>query len=184
MRKAACWSILLLLLLTTTATSCEEDEWPDEEYPLCSVTGMSVSHWDNTGVMPQLPNQNKIAKEAYLMEILLTTDGIYDDWKYSMLPALQDSIAKINIYTIHPLNQEYPADADITSCFKEYPLSLKNKIDDSTVRGYPITHLKAASSLYKALFAVPDAGTHQFRVVLTFTSGLTMEAESKPIELY
>ncbi len=180
MKKNITQILLVFFYLIATATSCEEEIEPIP----CSATGVSIRHWDNAGQAPQTPSEGKIKKEAYLLEVAITTDSEYYGDSYRTQPILEDPIKKVSLYTLNRLNEEYPAALEITTCFKEYPLYMKNKINDYTLRKQEIDYVKPQCSLFKALFALPEVGTHQFRVVLTLASGATLEAESEPIELY
>ncbi|MGJ1016357.1 DUF5034 domain-containing protein [Bacteroides salyersiae] len=99
MKKHPLLLFFLLIFLITTSTTCENYDY-EETYVPCTLTGVEVYSWDNAGAEPQVPIEQKIKKEAYLLEIRLLSNagtqpkqGITNN-TYK----LKDGIVKINIY--------------------------------------------------------------------------------------
>ena len=98
---------------------------------------------------------------------------------------LEDGIVKINIYTEEPFNNDFQKEADVTSCFQDYPARLtKYQIRDYTNQGDTIQYVTPVNQIFKALLVTPQAGTHSFRVVLTTANGDKIERKITPVTLY
>jgi len=96
---------------------------------------------------------------------------------------LEDGIIKLDINTVNALNQDYPAGADIRTCFENYPRMVEQGIGDYTQKGDTID-LMTGSKIYLALRTIPQAGLHSFKVTLTLASGKKIEKETAPIALF
>lgn len=190
MKKHFLQIFALLLLVTSTAITCE-DEYPDAliEVP-CTLEDVKLVHWDNAGELPKEPIENRIPKEAYILEICLSTaeaddetDSYYDS--HYTRHVLSDGIQKIQIFTETALTEEFPAGTDVTSCFYDYPKTVNQyQQTDYTARGGVIWHVDKTNRIYKALMTIPQAGKYRFRVLLTMESGATVERISESVILY
>lgn len=188
MKKHSLQLLMFLAFLCTTAMTCDDynDDIESKRIP-CVLTGIQVYSWDNAGEIPQVPTEQKIKKEAYILEIRLTSDAgtqpveeIYDS-NYK----LEDGIVKIDIYTEEALNNDFPKDANVTSCFQDYPARLtRYQIKDCTNQGDTIQYVNSVNQIFKALLVTPQTGTHSFRVVLTTANGEKIERKTTPVTLY
>ena len=83
-------------------------------------------------------------------------------------------------------NEEFPAGAEVTSCFYDYPKTfVKDQQTDYTVNGGVISMIDEVNKIYKALLTIPQSGGEfRFRVVLTMESGEAVERLSDPVTFY
>lgn len=189
MKKHLIRLLLSLLFLVGTAMSCDEEPAIPTDIP-CILKDVELYHWDNAGELPKEPAENKIPKEAYILEIRLLTevveDGVesYYDNHFTQ-HILSDAIKKIQIFTETAFNDKFPRGAEVTSCFYDYPKIIDNyQQTDYTVDGGSIWRVDKTNRIYKALIIIPQPGEYHFRVVLTKESGETIERVSEPISLY
>lgn len=192
MKKYLTQLILSLLFLVVTAMTCDEQEVVEPINVPCTLQEVELYHWDNAGEKPKEAVENKVLKEAYILEIRLLTDAgekdpeSYEAGRY-LCHVLSDGIKKIQIFTETVFNEELPEGAEMTSCFYNYPKSIdKDQLTDLTVSGLVIsTYIDKVNKVYKALLTVPQSGgEYRFRVVLTMESGETVERVSDPVTLY
>lgn len=189
MEKRLTRLLLLWLFLMVTATTCEDVPEPPKEV-LSRIKDIELRNWDNAGELPEKPVDNKVPKEAYLLEICLLTEEIddnresyYDD--YSIQHVLSDAVEKIQIFTVTDFNEKFPKGSDVTSCFSEYPKQIDTyQRADYTAQGGVISSVDKTNRIYKALMTIPAPGEYCFRVLLTMESGEIMERVSEPITLY
>ena len=89
-------------------------------------------------------------------------------------------------FTETAFNEEFPAGAEVTSCFYDYPKTfVKDQQTDYTVNGGVISMIDEVNKIYKALLTIPQSGGEfRFRVVLTMESGETVERLSDPVTFY
>lgn len=176
---------ILLIFLICVAMTCDDGEMTPTTYVPCKLIDVQLNHWDNTGEHPEIVTTDRIKKEAYLLEIALESDAVENNSLDAPVPRLEDGIVKVNIFTVSPFNENLLEGSNISSCFQSYPIIMPNIMYDSTLRGDTIQYFETATkSIYKALMVVPQAGTHQFRVVLTTALGKIIEKISEPIILY
>lgn len=181
--------LLSLLFLVFTAMTCDDDEPIETVKVSCTIDDVTLHHWDNAGEYPK-PAELKVPKEAYLLEICVSTEisedesVSFDDGSY-LSYVLSDEIKKISIFTDAAFNENLPAGAEVTSCFYNYPKTISdNQQSDYTADGQAISYVEQINRMYKALLTVPQPGKYRFRVVLTMESGETIERISEPITLY
>ena len=67
--------LLSLLFLVVTAMTCDEQDWAEPIDISCTLKEVELYHWDNAGEKPKEAVDNKVLKEAYMMEIRLLTDA-------------------------------------------------------------------------------------------------------------
>ena len=177
MKKHLTQLLLSLLFLVVTAMTCDEQDWAEPIDVPCTLKEVELYHWDNAGEKPKEAVDNKVLKEAYMMEIRLLTDAG---------DVLSDGIKKIQIFTETAFNEEFPAGAEVTSCFYDYPKTfVKDQQTDFTVNGGVISMIDEVNKIYKALLTIPQSGGEfRFRVVLTMESGETVERLSDPVTFY
>ena len=66
---------------------------------------------------------------------------------------------KIQIFTETAFNEEFPAGAEVTSCFYDYPKTfVKDQQTDYTVNGGVISMIDEVNKIYKALLTIPQSG--------------------------
>ena len=161
MKKHLTQLLLSLLFLVVTAMTCDEQDWAEPIDVPCTLKEVELYHWDNAGEKPKEAVDNKVLKEAYMMEIRLLTDAGEKD-------------------------PESPAGAEVTSCFYDYPKTfVKDQQTDFTVNGGVISMIDEVNKIYKALLTIPQSGGEfRFRVVLTMESGETVERLSDPVTFY
>ena len=99
MKKHPLLLFFLLIFLITTSTTCENYDY-EETYVPCTLTGVEVYSWDNAGAEPQVPIEQKIKKETYLLKSgLLSNAGTQPKQDITNNTyKLKDGIVKINIY--------------------------------------------------------------------------------------
>ena len=108
MKKHPLLLFFLLIFLITTSTTCENYDY-EETYVPCTLTGVEVYSWDNAGAEPQVPIEQKIKKETYLLKIRLFSnagtqpkqDITNNTYKLKVKTILGNTFAiivKINIY--------------------------------------------------------------------------------------
>ena len=171
--------------------TCDEQDLAEPIDISCTLKEVELYHWDNAGEKPKEALDNKVLKEAYMMEIRLLTDaGEKDQESYDadhyLRHVLSDGIKKIQIFTETAFNEEFPAGAEVTSCFYDYPKTfVKDQQTDYTVNGGVISMIDEVNKIYKALLTIPQSGGEfRFRVVLTMESGETVERLSDPVTFY
>lgn len=182
--------LVSLLFLVFTAMTCDESE-PIEPVTIpCTIDDVTLHHWDNAGEYPKEPIELKVRKEAYLLEICISTkisedESVSDDDSHNVSYVLSDEIKKISIFTDAAFNENFPAGAEVTSCFYNYPKTINdNQKTDRTAYGETISYIRQINRIYKALLTVPQAGEYRFRVMLTMASGETIERISEPVTLH
>jgi len=174
-------TILVLAIFLGMGCDCE-GYWDEEpEYKSCRLTDVQLHHMNNEGKQLIEATSTGVKKEAYLLRIDLITDSLLSTYNYDFYK-LEDGIIKLNINTVNALNQDYPAGADVTTCFKNYPGQTELQIWDSTQKGDTIDVI-TGSKIYLALRTIPKAGSHSFRVTLTLASGRKIERETTPVIL-
>lgn len=190
MKKHYSLLLLSLLFLVFTAMTCDEGEPTESIKVSCAIDDVTLHHWDNAGEYPEKSAELKVPKEAYLLEICVSTEITedesvsYDDSRYVSY-VLSDEIKKISIFTDAAFNETFPAGAEVTSCFYNYPKTISdNQQTDYTANGDTIYYVGQTNRIYKALLTVPQPGEYRFRVVLTMESGETIERISEPVTLY
>lgn len=114
MKKHLTQLLLSLLFLVVTAMTCDEQDWAEPIDVPCTLKEVELYHWDNAGEKPKEAVDNKVLKEAYMMEIRLLTDaGEKDpeshDADHYLRHVLSDGIKKIQIFTETAFNEEFPA---------------------------------------------------------------------------
>jgi len=189
MKKHLIRLLLSLLFLIGTAMSCEDEPAMPIDIP-CALKEVELYHWDNTGELPKEPVENRIPKEAYVLEIRILTEVVedeiesyYDDHYTQHI--LSDAIEKIQIFTETAFNEKFPKGADVTACFYDYPKVIDNyQQTDYTSQGGSILYVDKTNRIYKALMTIPQPGEYRFRVLLTRKSGETIERISEPVSLY
>lgn len=67
--------LLSLLFLVVTAMTCDEQDLAEPIDISCTLKEVELYHWDNAGEKPKEALDNKVLKEAYMMEIRLLTDA-------------------------------------------------------------------------------------------------------------
>jgi len=170
MKKHLTQLLLSLLFLVVTAMTCDEQDWAEPIDVPCTLKEVELYHWDNAGEKPKEAVDNKVLKEAYMMEIRLLTDaGEKDPESYDadhyLRHVLSDGIKKIQIFT--------------ETAF------VKDQQTDYTVNGGVISMIDEVNKIYKALLTIPQSGGEfRFRVVLTMESGETVERLSDPVTFY
>ena len=122
MKKHLTQLLLSLLFLVVTAMTCDEQDWAEPIDVPCTLKEVELYHWDNAGEKPKEAVDNKVLKEAYMMEIRLLTDaGEKDPESYDadhyLRHVLSDGIKKIQIFTETAFNEEFPAGAEVTPAF-------------------------------------------------------------------
>ena len=75
MKKHLTQLLLSLLFLVVTAMTCDEQDWAEPIDISCTLKEVELYHWDNAGEKPKEAVDNKVLKEAYMMEIRLLTDA-------------------------------------------------------------------------------------------------------------
>ena len=75
MKKHLTQLLLSLLFLVVTATTCDEQDLAEPIDISCTLKEVELYHWDNAGEKPKEALDNKVLKEAYMMEIRLLTDA-------------------------------------------------------------------------------------------------------------
>ena len=103
MKKHLTQLLLSLLFLVVTAMTCDEQDWAEPIDISCTLKEVELYHWDNAGEKPKEAVDNKVLKEAYMMEIRLLTDaGEKDpeshDADHYLRHVLSDGIKKIQIF--------------------------------------------------------------------------------------
>ena len=182
--------LLSLLFLVFTAMTCDDSEPMETVKVSCVIGDVSLRHWDNAGEYPKEPTEFKVPKEAYLLEICISTeitedDPVSYDDSHNVSYVLSDEIKKISIFTDAAFNKNFPAGAEVTSCFYDYPKTIRdNQQTDYTAYGKTISYVRQTNRIYKALLTVPQPGEYRFRVVLTMESGETIEKISEQVTLY
>ena len=104
MKKHLTQLLLSLLFLVVTAMTCDEQDLAEPIDISCTLKEVELYHWDNAGEKPKEALDNKVLKEAYMMEIRLLTDaGEKDPESYDadhyLRHVLSDGIKKIQIFT-------------------------------------------------------------------------------------
>ena len=69
MKKHLTQLLLSLLFLVVTAMTCDEQDWAEPIDVPCTLKEVELYHWDNAGEKPKEAVDNKVLKEAYMMEI-------------------------------------------------------------------------------------------------------------------
>ena len=113
MKKHLTQLLLSLLFLVVTAMTCDEQDLAEPIDIPCILKEVELYHWDNAGEKPKEAVDNKVLKEAYMMEIRLLTDaGEKDPESYDadhyLRHVLSDGIKKIQIFTETAFNEEFP----------------------------------------------------------------------------
>lgn len=75
MKKHLTQLLLSLLFLVVTAMTCDEQDLAEPIDISCTLKEVELYHWDNAGEKPKEAVDNKVLKEAYMMEIRLLTDA-------------------------------------------------------------------------------------------------------------
>lgn len=75
MKKHLTQLLLSLLFLVVTAMTCDEQDLAEPIDISCILKEVELYHWDNAGEKPKEALDNKVLKEAYMMEIRLLTDA-------------------------------------------------------------------------------------------------------------
>ena len=75
MKKHLTQLLLSLLFLVVTAMTCDEQDLAEPIDISCTLKEVKLYHWDNAGEKPKEALDNKVLKEAYMMEIRLLTDA-------------------------------------------------------------------------------------------------------------
>lgn len=75
MKKHLTQLLLSLLFLVVTAMTCDEQDLAEPIDISCTLKEVELYHWDNAGEKPKEALDNKVLKEAYMMEIRLLTDA-------------------------------------------------------------------------------------------------------------
>ena len=113
MKKHLTQLLLSLLFLVVTAMTCDEQDLAEPIDISCTLKEVELYHWDNAGEKPKEALDNKVLKEAYMMEIRLLTDaGEKDPESYDadhyLRHVLSDGIKKIQIFTEQLLMKNFP----------------------------------------------------------------------------
>lgn len=113
MKKHLTQLLLSLLFLVVTAMTCDEQDLAEPIDISCTLKEVELYHWDNAGEKPKEALDNKVLKEAYMMEIRLLTDaGEKDPESYDadhyLRHVLSDGIKKIQIFTETALMKNFP----------------------------------------------------------------------------
>jgi hypothetical protein len=175
-------TILVLAIFLGMGFECD-GYWDEEpEYKSCKLIDFQLHHMNNEGKEPVEATSTGIKKEAYMLRIDLITDSLLSNYNYPNYK-LEDGIIKLDINTVNTLNQDYPAGADIRTCFENYPRTVEQGIGDYTQKGDTID-IMTGSKIYLALRTIPQAGLHSFKVTLTLASGKKIEKETVPIALF
>ncbi|NDV65642.1 DUF5034 domain-containing protein [Bacteroides sp. 224] len=176
--------ICLLVMLVCTAMTCDEGFEYEPVYYEAFLEKVSLFHLNNEGEKIIISDTDPIKKEAYMLRIQLEIKEIENPESDYATYKLNPEISSIKIYTLNNFTAEHPAGSDISKCFADYPLSLKEAMDDPTSEGLNIqTFSGKLRNLYKALRVVPFAGDHQFRVEITQTNDEIIEITSSTITL-
>ncbi len=190
MKKHLTKLILLSLFLTGTATQCGDDtNLVPNDIP-CLLKEVELFHWDNAGELPAEPLGSRIPKEAYMLEIRISTEIAEDEvesyYSHSYTRyVLSDPIEKIQIFTETAFNESFPTGADVTACFSDYPKTIDgDQLRDYTANGTPILGVDKTNRIFKTLMTIPQPGEYRFRVLLTTESGETIERVSESVSLY
>ncbi|MCD8032033.1 MAG: DUF5034 domain-containing protein [Bacteroides sp.] len=162
---------------------CHDDD--PEMIPIpATLTGVELTHLDNTGEVPVLSQEHRVKAEAYLLCIRLIIDtGPYESDSFFNIPTFIDAISKIDIYARSDSETDQTSGTLVSDRFKDYPLALEDQLYDVTSTGELLTQCKQ-TSLYKAMLYPLAPGRYTFRVVCTLVSGKTVEADSTPVEFY
>lgn len=185
MKKHNLLLLVSLLFWVATAMTCEGER--DERIEIqCVVKDITLHHWDNAGEFPVEAIEAKILKEAYLLDICVWAEITDDESNadrdnFYAFNVLSDDIKKISIFTDVDFNEKYPAGAEVTSCFSDYPKAMEGyQQTGDTANEESILYKR----IHKALLTTPQPGEYRFRVVLTLESGETIEQVSEPVTLY
>ena len=113
MKKHLTQLLLSLLFLVVTAMTCDEQDLAEPIDISCTLKEVKLYHWDNAGEKPKEALDNKVLKEAYMMEIRLLTDaGEKDPESYDadhyLRHVLSDGIKKIQILRKRLLMKNFP----------------------------------------------------------------------------
>ena len=68
MKKHLTQLLLSLLFLVVTAMTCDEQDWAEPIDVPCTLKEVELYHWDNAGEKPKEAVDNKVLKEAYMMD--------------------------------------------------------------------------------------------------------------------
>ncbi|MBD3590692.1 DUF5034 domain-containing protein [Bacteroides sp. GM023] len=185
MKKHNLLLLVSLLFWVATAMTCDDEDYESIAIQ-CVAKDITLHHWNNAGEFPVEAIEAKIPKEAYILDVCVWAE-IADDESNSnrdnfyAFNVLSDNIKKVSIFTDIDFNEKYPAGAEVTSCFSDYPKAMAGyqKTDD-TAHGEDILYER----IHKALLTTPQPGEYRFRVVLTLESGETIEQVSEPVTLY
>ena len=69
MKKHLTQLLLSLLFLVVTAMTCDEQDWAEPIDVPCTLKEVELYHWDNAGEKPKEALDNKVLKEAYMMQM-------------------------------------------------------------------------------------------------------------------
>ncbi|MCC8186125.1 MAG: DUF5034 domain-containing protein [Bacteroides sp.] len=148
------------------------------------LTGVELTHMDNTGEVPVLSQEHRIKAEAYMLCIRLIIDTeLYESDPFFYIPTFTDAISNIEIYALSESETDQTSETLVSDRFKDYPLALEDQLYDATSAGELLTQCKH-TSIYKVLLHPLATGRYTFRVVCTLASGKTVEANSTPVEFY
>lgn len=186
MKKHLLHLLFGVLFFLCAAMSCEEGTSVDRESFSGALVDFELTHLDNAGERPQSVTDGRVKKEAYVMKISLLSEpeentSSIDKTRLEYL--LTDPIVNIRIFTETNFSEKYPAGADVSSLFYNYPRHMgTGQIADNDGS---IKRAGETSCLFKALVTAPaQSGTYCFRVKLIFKSGDSMEKTTEPLVLY
>lgn len=184
MKKVIILTLSLLAILFLY--SCAKD---DDHYDLKIISGYvestKVEPMNNGATHPSVSKNNKYPKDAFMLAINVTLDSFAWGGGEWIAADLADPITAIRIYTVNDFNESYPADSDISSLFKEYPLYILNNLEDTLDDGKNIVRMDYVNGyFYKALLTPPTPGTHQFEVEIELKSGKVFTTKTKELELF
>lgn len=170
--------LLALLFLFCTAMTCCEDDGDRVTYQMTLVGIGEPEHLDNSGSTPCAPLTGTIPYQAYMLKIPLefvSDEELIEAEYYDYV--LNDTIATVQIISLNNYNASYPAGADVSELFIDYPIYQKNQLKDYSSRYF------SGNIFYKIPRTLPDPGVHQFKIVVEMRSGKEFTKETDEIIL-
>lgn len=163
MRKGAFFRVIIFIICT--AFTCDHYIAVPRE-----VSDFTLTHIDHSGEMPVEIDSNQSApRNAYVLKISLEFTREWTELEYNT--ELEDPIQALQITTLYPLNEKYPAGSEVTDCFKGFQLD--ERVDSLGYRPVGLTNLVTLYSpfVYLALLKEAQKGKQQFQVKMTLDSG-------------
>jgi hypothetical protein len=186
-----------LLFLSGAAMTCREECTGPTREIKHSVKRMSVRNLDNRGRKPiPASSDSGVVKTAYGISLSIENEEVIFGPDTAFLPPScgdlyipLDTVANVQITTVHALSAAVQAGDDVTGLFRIlYPNGEKYGDVQAAIRshgnGYGFENSVLLRKYTLLLMQAPEsAGPQQFRIRLDLTDGRTIEAITEKINL-